>query len=190
MRHSFIILFVISCFCASSAQAGGWSLKQKNGGPVIEAEGTASAGDLRVKAFLNLSCNTTGSIFGWLDYTVADADKITKYFDLEPFEGPDATAQKKDLVTIELAGAAKPQALKYRASGWYSAEHENAFGFGIGGYEKESRALSKLFKQIAREGTLLKITVTSYGKPQQTIIAEFPLNGSREAFTALAAQCR
>jgi hypothetical protein len=59
---------------------------------VVETTGTATVGDLRVAAFLNLSCNRTGAPVAWLDYTIADADTVTKVFDLAPFEGPDAPA--------------------------------------------------------------------------------------------------
>ena len=188
MQKTLIILIMI--FCAVSAQAGTWSLKQKNGDPVVEATGTAAIGDLRVNAFLNFSCNKKGEPVAWLDYTIADADKVTKVFDLEPFEGPDAPAQAKALVTIELEGGSPAKPLIAHASGWMSSEHAGGFGFGVGGIAKESQALSQIIKRMAGEGTLFRIRISSFGKPQRTMVSEFPLGGSREAFKALAATCR
>ena len=184
------ITILATIFFAASAHAGTWSLKQKNGGPLVEANGTAAVGDLRVNAFLGFSCNKKGDPVAWLDYTIADADNVTKVFDLEPFEGPDAPAQAKALVTIELEGGSMAQPLPAHASGWYSSEHPGGFGFGVGGRSSESKALSQIIKRMAGEGTLLRIRISSFGKPQRTIVSEFPLAGARQAFTALAASCR
>lgn len=74
------------------------------------------------------------------------------------------------------------------ANGWMSTEH--AGGFGIGGRAKESKALSQLIKRMASEGTLLRIRIHSFTEPQRTIMSEFPLAGSREAFAALTDPCR
>jgi hypothetical protein len=184
------ILAFIVVFSAASAQAGAWSLMQKNGEPVVEATGTAAIGDLRVNAFLSFSCNKKGEPAAWLDYTIADADKVTKVFDLEQFEGPDAPAQAKALVTIELEGASPAKPLTAHASGWMSSEHAGGFGFGVGGVAKESKELSLIIKRMAIEGTLFRIRIYSFGKPQRILVSEFPLGGSREAFKALSAVCR
>ena len=189
MLQKILIMLIVIC-CAASAHAGSWSLKQKNGDPVVEATGTAAIGDLRIHAFLNFSCNKKGEPAAWLDYTIADADKVTKVFDLEPFEGPDAPAQAKELVTIELEGGGPAKPLLAHASGWMSSEHEGGFGFGVGGVAQESQALSQIIKRMATGGSLFRIRITSFGKPQRTLVSEFPLGGSRDAFKALAATCR
>jgi hypothetical protein len=187
MFRSILILIVI--FSAVPAPAGTWSLKQ-NDKSILETTGTAAVGALQVKAYVSLSCNKKGNPVAWLDYTISDADNVAKIFDLDAFEGPDAPAQSKALVTIELEGGSPGQPLLAHASGWMSSEHAGGFGFGVGGLAKESTALLHMIKRMAREGTLLRIRISSFGKPQRTIVSEFPLAGSREAFTALAASCR
>ncbi len=184
------IIILAAVFFAVAAHAGAWSLRQQNDQRIVDATGTAAVGDLSVKAFLSLSCNKQGAPMAWLDCTIANADNVTKVFDLRPFEGPYAPAQAKALVTIELEGGSPAQPLLAHASGWMSAEHAGGFGFGIGGRAKESKALSQLIKRLAREGTLLRIRINSFTKPQRTIVSEFHLAGSREAFAALTDSCR
>ncbi len=184
-----IILF-ISIFSAVAAHAGTWNLKQQNDQPVVETTGTAAVGDMRVKAFVSMSCNKKGAPVAWLDYTISDADNVTKIFDLMQFEGPDAPAQARALVSLELEGGSPAQPLLAHASGWMSSEHAGGFGFGVGGRTNESKALSQLIKRMAREGTLLSIRINPFTKQQPAIVAEFPLAGSREAFTALSGTCR
>ena len=121
---------------------------------------------------------------------MSDADKVSKSFDLAPFEGPDAPAQSRALVSVELPGDAGAPALRAHASGWYSAEHAGGFGFGIGGNPAESKALSRLFKRMAQGGSMLKIRVDSFQKNQGAIIAEFSLAGSHEALSRLVKLCR
>ena len=173
-----------------AAHAGAWSLKQQNDPAIVEAAGTAVVGDLRVKAFVSLSCNKKGAPVAWLDYTISDADNVTKLFDLMSFEGPDAPAQARALVSLELEGGSPAQPLLAHASGWMSSEHAGGFGFGVGGQTSESKALSQLIKRMAREGTLLRIRINPFTKQHPGIVSEFPLAGSREAFTALSGSCR
>jgi hypothetical protein len=183
------IIIIVAVFSAATAHAGAWSLRQQNDQRIVEATGTAAVADLYVNAFLSLSCNKKGAPVAWLDCTISDADNVTKVFDLMPFEGPYAPAQAKALITIELEGSPANPLLAH-ASGWMSAEHAGGFGFGIGGRTNESKALSQLIKRMGREGTLLRIRINSFTKPQRTMVMEFPLAGSREAFTALAESCR
>jgi hypothetical protein len=188
LPHTILILAAI--FSAVTAHAGTWSLKQRNDQRIVEAAGAAAVGDVRVNAFLSLSCNKTGATVARLDCTISDADNVTNVFDLRPFEGPYAPAQARALVSVELEGGSPAQPLLAHASGWMSAEHPGGFGFGVGGRPNESKALSRLIKRMGREGTLLRIGINSFTKPQRTIVAEFPLAGSREALAALADSCR
>lgn len=183
-------IILAAVFFAVTAHAGTWSLRQQNDQSIVEATGTAAVGDLSVKAFLSLSCNKKGAPVAWLDCTISDADTVTKVFDLTPFEGPYAPAQAKALVVIELEGGSPTQPLLAHASGWMSAEHAGGFGLGVGGRPNESKKLSQLIKRMAREGTLLRIRIHSFTQPQRTIVSEFPLAGSREAFAALTDSCR
>lgn len=190
-RSVWLRTFLALVAVVSAANGGApWTAKTGSDQRVVETTGTALVGDLRVNSFLSLSCNRTGVPVAWLDYTVSDSDTVMKSFDLSSFEGPDAPAQSQQLVSIELAGGNAPRALRAHASGWLSAEHTGGFGFGIGGQPRESEKLSKLITQMTREGTVLRIRITSLDKPHRTIVSEFPLAGSREALTTLATFCR
>jgi len=184
-----IVVILVTAAAAMAAPAGTWDAKAGSDGQTVETSSTATIGGLRVDAFLSLLCNRTGAPAAWLDLTIAEADKVTKTFDLSPFEGPDAPAQSRALVAIELVGS-KGQSLSAHQSGWYSAEHDGGFGFGVGGSAKESKALAAIIKRMAREGTALRIHVSSFGEPRRTIIAEFPLSGSRQALMTLSKHCR
>jgi len=187
----FLRTVVVLVGLVAAASAGEtWTAKGDADRRVVETTGSAQVGGLRVDAFVSLSCNRTGAPVAWLDYTVADADNVTKSFDLSSFEGPDAPAQSKQLVTLELVDGKVLQTLHAHASGWYSAEHTGGFGFGIGGAPAESRQLAELIKRATREGTVLRIRVTAFDAPAHTITSEFPLAGARDALASLAATCR
>jgi hypothetical protein len=184
------VSLMLIAFRPTVSAAAPWTVKDRNGQRIVETVGAAQVGNLQVDAFLSLLCNQVGEPIAWLDYTVSDIDQVAKSFDLLNFEGPDAPAQSKQLVSIEIEGDKASQTLHAHASGWASAEHTGGFGFGIGGLPAESAHLSKLIHQMAREGTVLKIQVTSFARPQHIIESEFPLTAAREALTTLAAFCR
>lgn len=175
---------------AAMADPGAWTARDEHGERSAEATGTAAVGELRVPAFLRLACNRTGSVVAWLDFTIAEAEKVTKLFDLDPFEGPDAPAQSHPLVSIEVLGDPSARPLIAHASGWYSAEHAGGFGFGVGGLPGEARALSALIKRLAHQGSALRLSIRSAGSSPHRIVAEFSIVGSREALLKLAEVCR
>ena len=184
-----VLVILVTVAPAMAGAPGTWTEKPGSDGRSVETSGIAVVGDLRVDAFLSLLCNRTGAPVAWLDFTITEADKVTKIFDLSSFEGPDAPAQSRALVSIELVGT-KSQTVVAHQSGWYSAEHEGGFAFGVGGNTKESKALAAIIKRMAQEGTALRIRIAAYDQPQRTIVSELPLSGSRQALAALAKVCR
>ncbi len=189
MRRSVFVILAAAAMAAAAA-TGEWTAKPGTDGVTVETIGTAQVGDVHTGAFLSVTCNRTRAPVAWLDYTIAEADKVSKVFDLSPFEGPDASAQARALVSVELVGDTAARPLIAHQSGWYSAEHEGGFGFGIGGGTKESKALAALIKRMAKSGTALRIHVASFDKPPRSIVSEFPLSGSRDALASLAKGCR
>ena len=190
MRAALVAGLMVLVSAAAMADPGALTLHDEHGARSIDATGSAAVGDLRVPAFLRLGCNRTGRILGWLDFTIAEAEKVTNLFELEPFEGPDAPAQSRPLVSIELLGDPSARPVIAHASGWYSTEHAGGFGFGVGGLNSESRKLSALFKRLAHQGSALRLTIRSAGSSPQHIISEFSIVGSRDVLLKLAEVCR
>lgn len=62
-----LLIILVAVFFAVTAHAGTWSLRQQNDQRIVDATGTAAVGDLRVNAFLSLSCNKQGAPMAWLD---------------------------------------------------------------------------------------------------------------------------
>jgi hypothetical protein len=186
MRKIILIgIFSILLFASQvSAETPDWKLKPNEFGTSVETTGAAEINELRVNAVLRLACAKNGA---WLKFEIADYEKAQKVFDIRIFEGPHAPTRSLPLTTIDLEGASPVRSMSVRQNGFISVE--NKFVFETGGEQANinSVALAQLYRRMAKEGNLLRIRIKSYRDPKQFIISEFPLNGSREAFSALAA---
>jgi hypothetical protein len=179
MRKMILIgMFSILLFSSQvSAAASEWRLEHNEHSTSVKTMGTAKINELGLEATLGLSCNKN---FTMLRFEIADYDKAQKVFDMRIFEGPNALTRSLPLTTIELEGASPAWSMSFRQNGFISVA--NRFVFEIG-----DAALAQLYKRMTTEGNLLRLQIKSYRDPKQFIISEFPLNGSRQAMTALAA---
>lgn len=172
------------------SSSSGWMLTEGAEQRSVVTEGRAVVGEISVPAFLKITRNLSGRPGIWMEFTISEAARVGKVFDLEPFEGPDAPALHQPWARLEIVGDAATKPLVTRASGWFSGDRPDAFSFGLTGEPRQTKVLAELVKRLARHGTALRVRIRSHSDANRAVVADFPLPEDRKALSALFAPGR
>ena len=118
--------------------------------------------------------------------TVHDVTPL-KDFHFDDFDGPDAVAQAKKLVRVEVSGSgASPVTFDLQASGSYT--DENAFSFGVSALSSERSEVKTLLESLGKGTDLVVITVTDFQNAGIKLMVPLSVRENQTDFEKLLAE--
>jgi hypothetical protein len=129
------------------------------------------------------SNGTTGDLS--MEFTISPSSKIPG-FDFEYFEGPDAPAGGKKLMTITLNQGGRRTKFQVGLGGWFSAEIDDGFVFGsVTPTRAKTGYMRKVVEGILDGAESVEIAVSDGNDPSKVIVATFPVATGKPSFQAL-----
>jgi hypothetical protein len=126
---------------------------------------------------------TTGYLS--MEFTIAPSSKIPG-FDFEYFEGPDAPAGGKKLMTITLTQGGRQTKFQGGLGGWFSAEVDDGFVFGSGTPTRTKTGyMRKVVEGILGGAESIEVAVSDGNDPSKVIVVTFPVATGKPSFQAL-----
>jgi hypothetical protein len=166
-----------------SAQSSGtpsseaWHSEKTLNGTAAEVAGEAQTPDGPAKVTLSFECTPGKGGTSVADFVVLGATKL-KGFDFDDFEGPDAPAKSKPLVTFTVHPASGSDVVVNTAvSGSYTVTDG---GFAFEAYTKanEPGKVTQLTDAIAAGGLSISVLVQSFNHADKSIQATFSTKGA------------
>lgn len=151
---------------------------------VVALDGKVTAG--LVKFFCNPYTDKTSRGMLGFEIHVQTAKKLAP-FRFDDFEGPDAAANGKKLVTASLLRAGTPpQVFTFMQSGWYATGE--TFAFGVADESQLRRSPSRnLLETLQEPAERLQIVIADPRNPKRQLSVSLPLAGQQGQFKALLA---
>jgi hypothetical protein len=189
MKKLIQVTFLIWTFC-TSVWAQDWKVYVNTYGQYnAQVSAISKTPDGPITAILNLRCKTKNFVV--FSYVIQRISKV-KFFDFNDFEGPDAKANGKRLVSIKMQTKKGAIYIKTAVSGSRGFYPEtDAFQFGIaGGNPKAKNNISRILNGILKEGTsMISITVQSYNHRKKTFYTEFSTSNASNSVTQMLKGC-
>jgi len=167
----------------------GWHTEKTISGMAAETAGEAKTPDGPAKVRLSFECtpgkNGTDSVV----FIVLGATKL-KGFDFDDFEGPDAVARAKALLTFTVQRTKGPDVVvKTNAAGSYTVT-EGGFAFEVStaANTKEGK-VTQLTEAIAGGASSISVQVQDFADAAKNIQATFPTAGAAEMLSQTMKAC-
>jgi hypothetical protein len=157
-----------------------WHSEKTINGMAAEIAGQAQTPDGPAKVRLSFECTAGKGGTNSVVFVVLGATKL-KGFDFDNFEGPDAPASAKPLVTFTVHRTSGADVVvKTTASGSYTVTDEGfAFEVSTAANAREGK-VAQLTDAVVRGAASISVRVQGFKDPQKTIQVTFSTNGAAE----------
>jgi hypothetical protein len=153
-----------------------WQVKKEGGVMSAEVGADASTPDGTARSTLAFQCAPGKGGTATVRFTVLAAVKI-KSFDFDDFEGPDAPATGRQLVTFIVQRAAGDLVVKTSVSGYYTVSDEG-FAFENSAMANARSKVTQLGDALMNGASAISVRVKGLKNAQKTIEATFPAAGA------------
>ena len=153
-----------------------WQLKKEQNGMAAEVAAEARTPDGPAKSTLSFQCSPGKGGTSTITFIVLGAVKMNG-FDFDEFEGPDAPAQRRSLVTITAHRPARNLVIRTACSGYYTVSDEG-FAFEVTTMANVSGKVNQLADALIHDAGGISVRVHGLKHPQKVIEADFPTGGS------------
>src|SRR5580704_2330441 len=166
-----------------------WHSEKTINGMAAEVAGEAQTPDGPAKVTLSFECTPGKGGTNSVVFVVLGATKL-KGFDFDNFEGPDAPASAKPLVTFTVHRTSGADVVvKTTASGSYTVTDQGfAFEVSTAANVREGK-VAQLTDAIARGGASISVRVQGFKDPQKTIQVTFSTAGAAEVVSQAMKAC-
>jgi len=161
---------------AVSTSRDDWQLKKEQNRTAAEVAAEARTPDGPAKSTLSFHCSPGKGGASTITFIVLGAVKM-EGFDFDEFEGPDAPAQRRSLVTITAHRPGRNLVIKTSCTGYYTVSDE-AFAFEITTMANVYGKVNQLSDALIHGATGISVRVRGLKHAQKVIEADFPTSGA------------
>jgi hypothetical protein len=156
-----------------------WHSQKTLNGMAAEVAGEAQTPDGPAKVTLSFECTPGKGGTSVVDFVVLGATKLTG-FDFDDFEGPDAPAKNKPLVTFTVQPVKGNEVIVTTVvSGSYTVT-DQGFAFEAYNMANEPGKVTQLSDAIAAGASSISVRVQGFKHSEKTLQATFSTNGAAE----------
>lgn len=184
------MLIAIVLLISSSANGQGWKEPMNvNGAYRTRVKGIGKTPDGASKTLFSVRCYPGKKGYINFAYGVRDIDAI-KGFNFGEFEGPDAPAGTKKLVTVMARTSKENIIIKTSVSGGRTIGNDpGAFEFRFGANIHSKGEMMRLANALARGVSTLSVTVQDSRDRRKILYTEFPVTNAANVVAHMLKEC-
>jgi hypothetical protein len=164
-----------------------WHASKTISGMEAVVDGQAQTPDGPAKVQLSFTCTPGRGGTSGVSFVVLGATKLTG-FDFDDFEGPDAPAAEKPLVTFTVHKAGGDVVVHTACSGSFTVSG-GGFSFDTYNMTNTRGKVTELSDALIAGATSISVRVQGLKNPQKTIEATFQASGAAEALRQVMKAC-
>jgi hypothetical protein len=172
---------------ASARAVEDWQVKTLANGSAAEVAVDAQTPDGPAKSTLSFQCSPGKGGTSTITFIVLGAAKM-KGFDFDEFEGPDAPAQRRALVTLTAHRPAGDLVIRTACTGYFTVSDEG-FAFEVTIMANVRGKVTRLSDALIHGATGISIHIRGLKHPEKNIEATFPATGAAAALTQVMRGC-
>lgn len=176
-----------SLHATEAGNADDWQVNKTISGMEAIVDGQAHTPDGPAKVRLSFTCTPGKGGTSGVSFVVLGANKLTG-FDFDDFEGPDAPASGKPLVTFVAHKNGGDVVVQTACSGSYTVT-DGGFSFDAYNAANARGKVTELSDALIAGATSISVRVQGLKNPQKTIEATFQATGAAEAVRQAMKAC-